>query len=232
MPSLGAVRNKTLRDVAYESIKASIMNNESKQGEHLTIAGLANKLGISPTPVREAVVRLSNEGILDYVVNKSIRVSIITETSVKEIYEARRLLEIAIGKTFTDIFEEKQFIIEQLEVLRLDTHSLLKGNHNPDKYSSIDLKLHDVFIEIVQNSIIQDLFCMVGEKSLRIRTFVETTRMDGENSQEILKSTAREHLAIIEALLDCDKKRITRNLKLHLNNSEKRTLEALKRSIN
>ena len=227
MAKLGNVKLRTLRDVAYESIYEAIMKHELMPGETLTITNLAEKLGISPTPVREAVVRLSNEGILDYEANKRIKVSQIQREDVCEVYEARRLLELHIARKLVGVVKKNKELRKTLETLRDETRGLVEDQQRAEAYTLIDLKLHELFLDMVDNSVLGELLYLVGNKSLRIRTFVEATNEDKGIPGELLNIGAKEHLDIIEALLSCDEDQAAAAVDAHLLNSEKRTLKSL-----
>ena len=94
MKTLGAIkRNPTLADKAYEIIKEAIIANELKPGQILTEEGLAEKLQISRTPIKSALLRLVYEEIAEYNGNKSVVVSDITEKSIEDITIVRKSLE-------------------------------------------------------------------------------------------------------------------------------------------
>lgn len=232
MAKLGNVKIRTLRDVAYESINEAIMKHELMPGETLTITNLAEKLGISPTPVREAVVRLSNEGILDYEANKRIKVSQIAREDVCEIYEARRLIEIYMSRKLVSAIKKNERLKTNLEELKKATLLLIETEQDPEHYMRIDLSLNELFLNIIDNAVLKELFYIVGNKSLRIRTFVEAKNKNENTSGEELKPSAHEHLEIIEALLSGSKDRVAGAMEMHLANSEKRTLKSLEEHFN
>lgn len=227
MTNLGNIKLRTLRDVAYESIKESIMKHELMPGETLTITKLSTLLGISPTPVREAVLRLSNEGILDYEANKRVKVSKIEIEDVSEIYEARRLIEVYISRKFVGGLKKNKGLKKKLEELKEETSNLVRTKQGAEHYAIIDLKLHELFLDLVGNGIIKELFYILGNKSLRIRTLVEATNKDRGISSEVLQNGASEHLAIVEALLSENENQVVGAMEAHLINSEKRTLKYL-----
>ena len=83
MKTLGAIkRNPTLADRAYEIIKEAIIANELKPGQVLTEEGLAEKLQISRTPIKSALLRLVYEEIAEYNGSKNVVVSDITENII------------------------------------------------------------------------------------------------------------------------------------------------------
>jgi len=90
---LEQVTTETLQEKVYTAIKDSIMRNDLLPGQPLSIDELARDLGVSPTPVREALTRLSADGLVERVRNKTAVVAEITAEDVRQVYEVRKLLE-------------------------------------------------------------------------------------------------------------------------------------------
>ena len=89
----------SLREEAHRVIRSAIITGEIVPGEIYSAPSLASALGVSPTPVREALLDLVNENLLEVVRNRGFRVVPLTEYDLDEIYELRILLEVpAIGK--------------------------------------------------------------------------------------------------------------------------------------
>ena len=189
---------------------------------------LAESLGISHTPIREAVVRLADEGILDYEPNKKLRVSEITEKDVKQVYEVRRLLEVHVAKSIRGHLEKNTKLAERLQHLRKKTENLCQNTARPSSYSQVDLELNEIFLFLIQNTILKELFNLVGDRALRIRTFVEATVKSRPNGSYNLNASVQEHLRIIKALEKGDIEKIEASIVDHLNNSEQRTLTSIR----
>ncbi len=90
---LEPVRRETLHETAYTEIRAALTSGRMKMGESLTLRSLAAALGISETPVREAVRRLVTEGALEAVPNRSISVPVMTRAKLEEQRQVRVELE-------------------------------------------------------------------------------------------------------------------------------------------
>jgi DNA-binding GntR family transcriptional regulator len=228
MKKLNNIGARTLREKAYQSIKESVLTNTFMPGESLSTDLLAESLGISHTPVREAVVRLADEGILDYEPNKKLRVSKITQEDVKQVYEVRRLLEVHVVKSIPDHLEKNAKLVERLRHLRKKTENLCQKTARPSSYSQVDLELNEIFLFLIENTILKELFNLVGDRALRIRTFVEATVKSRPNGSYNLNASAQEHLRIIKALEQGDIEKIEASIVDHLNNSEQRTLTSIK----
>ncbi len=90
---LAPVRRQTLHETAYAEIRNALTSGRMKMGESLTLRSLAAALGISETPVREAVRRLVTEGALEAVPNRSISVPVMTRAKLAEQRQVRVTLE-------------------------------------------------------------------------------------------------------------------------------------------
>ena len=82
-----------LRDVVFNTLRQAILRGELKPGERLMEIQLANKLGVSRTPIREAIRKLELEGLVLMIPRKGAEVAEITEKSLKDVLEVRRALE-------------------------------------------------------------------------------------------------------------------------------------------
>jgi DNA-binding GntR family transcriptional regulator len=227
MKKLNNIGARTLREKAYQSIKESVLTNKLMPGESLSTDLLAESLGISHTPIREAVVRLADEGILDYEPNKKLRVSKITAKDVKQVYEVRRLLEVHVAKSIKGHLKKNPKLVERLQHLRKKTENLCQKKARPSSYSQVDLELNEILLCLIQNTILKELFNLVGDRALRIRTFVEATVKSIPNGSYDLNASAQEHLRLIKALQKGDIEKIEASIVDHLNKSEKRTLKSI-----
>lgn len=84
---------QTVTDRVYDILKSRIINGELEPGTRLKHIELAEELGVSPTPVREALGKLESVGLVEYASRKGWSVRIITDDEAKQIYEVREYLE-------------------------------------------------------------------------------------------------------------------------------------------
>ena len=82
-----------LRDVVFNTLRQAILRGELKPGERLMEIKLANKLGVSRTPIREAIRKLELEGLVLMVPRKGAEVADISEKSLRDVLEVRKALE-------------------------------------------------------------------------------------------------------------------------------------------
>ena len=227
------LENATLRERAYKALKDSILRNELLPGEVLSIDSLAKALGISQTPVREALTKLSADGLVEYERNKGFRVASITEDDVHETYEVRRLLEpyaasLVAKKVSTDPSLERRLheLRKTAEIIqKLVTSGKVLNPSQYEVYMGIDLRLHEIMLEAVGESLLGSVLALVGNHSLRIRSFVEAS--SNHFDSEVALTVTGEHLAIIEALLSQDPEGVQESVRGHLFNAEMRTFRAV-----
>ena len=82
-----------LRDVVFKTLRRGILTGELKPGERLMEIHLANRLGVSRTPIREAIRKLELEGLVTMIPRRGAEVANITEKNLKDVLEVRQALE-------------------------------------------------------------------------------------------------------------------------------------------
>jgi DNA-binding GntR family transcriptional regulator len=92
LPALGTRRN--LREEITETLRAAVISGELRPGVVYSAPSLATQFGVSPTPVREAMLDLAGEGLVDTVRNKGFRVTELSESDLDELSELRALIEV------------------------------------------------------------------------------------------------------------------------------------------
>ena len=102
-----------LRDVVFKTLRQAILKGDLAPGERLMEIQLANQLGVSRTPIREAIRKLELEGLVIMIPRRGAEVAKITEKDLKDVLEVRTSLEeLAIGLACERITDEK---IERLK---------------------------------------------------------------------------------------------------------------------
>jgi len=235
---LEQVITETLQEKVYGVIRDSITKNDLLPGQGLAIEKLAQELGVSPTPVREALARLVGDGLVERTQNKIAFVAKITIEDVHQVYEVRKLLEpyaaslttkrLSSGHNLEDKLRGvKQEVGEIQGILTTATISLTSSQY--EAYLGIDLQLHEIMLEALGDTLLAKVFSLVGKHSLRIRSFAEA--IAGPSRGEVIHNITGEHLVIIEALLGKDSERVQEAVKQHLDNAKERTLKAIKNCI-
>lgn len=212
----------TLRDQVFDALKEAILTNKLPPGEELKVEELAADLGVSSTPIREALVRLGDMGLVELVPNKGARVSLICPEDIRALWEVRRLLEpyaarIAVATT----------PVEEIDSLEKQLESVLADPDNLQKYVESDFALHAALYKHLDNRFLFNILDQVNSQYQRIRYFAESGLPSLQ--REIVTQVTLEHLAIVRAMKTGSAEHTAEEVERHLRNGEKRTLAALQR---
>ncbi len=210
-----------LRERVYDSIKNLILQNKLFPGQVIVIDRLAEVLGVSQTPIREALGMLELDGLVSTSQYRNPRVVNIETKDVEELYDMRLLVEPwAIQHSIDHISIEQ---IEEVEK-SLQTAYSEAANKNFAPHLESDIRLHRMILSSTGNAFFWQLASRVHDRSIRIRSLVEVTG----DAQEILR-IIEEHFQIVAAMKQQDHSLASQYLNKHLVDGKVRTLAALKR---
>ena len=206
-----------LREVVCESLREAIRNGVLKPGERIMEIQLAEELGVSRTPVREAIRNVELEGYVvmmprrgTYVANMSIR-------DINEIFEIRTALEsLSNGLAAEHITDEE---LEHLQRLLVIIGGYIKDG-NIEKIVETDIEFHDLMYHAARNQRLVGIISNLRDQLTRFRTL--SMSYPGR-----LEATLDEHKAIVEAIANGDRKAASKAAEQHMENSEKTLLKAM-----
>jgi DNA-binding GntR family transcriptional regulator len=137
-----------LADMAYEAIHDAIVSKSLQPGSKLLVRDLAQRLGISYTPVKEALVKLAGEGLVQIIPRKGAYVALLTIPDVVEIYELREVLEgLAAAKAAAVTTEDQLAKIAGY----LNDGKLCIASGEVKRYSDVDILFHSAIAEASRN---------------------------------------------------------------------------------
>jgi GntR family transcriptional regulator, rspAB operon transcriptional repressor len=189
----------------YQTIKERIINMQLRPGEVLMAKRLAEQLGASRTPVREALVRLAHEELIEPSEGRKFKVAELNLVRIMEIYDIRAALE---GKAVAVAVEKATD--EQLEQLER-THSILQNDFKQSDYDAFlvaDFAFHQKIVEICGNQSMKKILENMAMHIQRIRYLTV-------NIEDRLLNTLPEHGAILDALKRRDSAEAQRALNVH-----------------
>ena len=198
----------SLADQVFENLESDILSGKYQRGELLTEGKLSQTLGVSRTPIREALRRLSQEHIIEES-GKGVIVLGITEDDLKDIFYIRQRIEgvcaAQAAKNRTD---------EQLAVLReaLEFQEFYLKKKDPDKIKTMDSRFHETIYRMSGSSVFCDVLVPLHRKIQKYR------RASLSNKSRAAASVA-EHRAIFEAIAAGDEKRAEELFNKHLENA-------------
>ncbi|MBX2837196.1 MAG: GntR family transcriptional regulator [Gammaproteobacteria bacterium] len=187
-------------DAAYEQLREQIQRNELAPGFQAPEPEIASQLGMSRTPVREALLRLEAEGFVELIPRRGVRVLPLSPNDMKDIYQILTCLESEAAAQLATIGLSKVQLTE-LEQATLDMEAALKGD-NLTQWANADNRFHSKVLEFNGNQRLWDVASTLSNQSHRARMMTLRLRKLPVNS-------SKEHRAIINAIKkgDADKAR-------------------------
>jgi DNA-binding GntR family transcriptional regulator len=203
------------RQAIVQSLLADVMQGRLRAGAHLVTQELAGRFGVSHTPIREALITLAGIGIIDLLPNRGAVVRRVTAAEVREVCQVRRVLECeatrsACGRIDTD----------QLQAVAAELRGLMAPKQRPgpgfiERARAVDSRLHDLIAESSGNT-------FLAKELSRLKTLFRAFRDvawkhdEARNDYHRLTEEAREHLAVVEALLAGDARGAARAMARHI----------------
>ena len=205
---------KSLRGQVFDKIRSDILNGKYKRGEELVESSIGKELGISRTPVREAIRQLELEGLVQLVPNKGAFVTGISEKDVRDIYLIRARLEgLAARMAAKNITPELLDAMEETVVLS-EYHE--KKEHY-EQVCEMDSKFHKLLYKASGSRILEHTLTDFHQYVQRVRmaSIMKKRRMEKSND---------EHDAILTAIREHDEEKAELVATRHISN----TVENLK----
>ena len=197
-----------LRDVVFNTLRQAILRGELKPGERLMEIQLANKLGVSRTPIREAIRKLELEGLVLMIPRKGAEVAEITEKNMRDVLEVRKALEeLAVQLACEKITAEE---IEEMKKAAEEFRMILK-NKDITEIAEADVRFHDIIYMATDNQKLILLLNNLREQMYRYR--VEYLK-EGETRDVLVK----EHEELTKAIRERDVERAKQLSFQHIEN--------------
>lgn len=207
-----------LRDVVFNTLRRAILTGQLKPGERLMEVHLANRLGVSRTPIREAIRKLELEGLVIMIPRRGAEVARITEKSLKDVLEVRRALDaLSVELACERITGEG---MERLWGACQEFERAAKGK-DASVIARADVALHDIIVEAAGNLRLAQLVNNLSEQMYRYR-FVYIKE---ESKHDMLVA---EHREIYESIAGRDRERAARAARLHIDNQEKSIIRQIR----
>ena len=211
-----------LRDVVFNTLRQAILRGELKPGERLMEIQLANKLGVSRTPIREAIRKLELEGLVLMIPRKGAEVADITEKSLRDVLEVRKALEeLAVQLTCDKITKEQ---IRELEQAAEQFKKTLKSN-DITEIAEADVRFHNIIYLATDNQKLILLLNNLREQMYRYR--IEYLKRADKYSQLLA-----EHEEIIRRIEKKQKKEAAEIVCKHIDNQVAAVMDLIRTKNN
>lgn len=181
----------------FQRIREDILKGKYKEHEELRENTIGKELGVSRTPVREALRQLELEGLVSIIPNKGAYVTGISPKDVKDIYMIRSMLEGLCARWATENITEEQ--MEELEetILLSEFHMKREGSYNVEQITMLDGRFHAILYEASNSRILSHVLA-------DFHKYVQPARKSSVVSEERARKSIREHKQILRAIRDKD----------------------------
>lgn len=207
-----------LRDVVFHTLRRAILRGELKPGQRLMEIQLANKLGVSRTPIREAIRKLELEGLVLMIPRKGAEVAEITEKNLRDVLEVRCALEELAVQLACERIDKQE--IQELREAAERFHAVL-GSDDITQIAAADEAFHDVIFVATDNGRLIQLLNNLREQMYRYR-------IEYLKKKECYPQLLEEHQEIIASIEGHDKEKATRITGQHINNQVDTVLGTLR----
>ncbi len=209
---------KPLRDVVSEALRQAIKDGILKPGERLMEIRLAEELGVSRTPIREAIRKLELEGFVVMVPRRGTYVADISLKDISQVFEIRGALEeLAAGLAAERITTDE---LENLERILVEINEYMERG-DFDKIVDADVRFHDALYHASRNQRLVDILNNLREQMLRFRSI--SMHYPGR-----LAATWEEHRQMVENIANHNSAMARKVAKKHMENSEKTLLKGIR----
>lgn len=211
-----------LRDVVFKTLRQAILKGELEPGERLMEIQLAERLGVSRTPIREAIRKLELEGLVLMIPRRGAEVAEITEKSMRDVLEVRRALEVLAVSLSCDRISG-----EQIEALKEAAEEFDRSLTLDDvtRTAEADVHFHDIIYRSTDNQRLIQLLSNLGEQMYRYR--VEYLK-----HREFHPQISREHKELISYLEAGQKGQAEEKIAVHIDKQAQAVLETIRRNRN
>lgn len=182
--------NSSLRIQVFNAIEDAILNGEYKDGESLSELKISSELGVSRTPVREALMRLENEGLVKNIPNKGAVVVGVTEKDIEDIYAIRIRIEgLAANLAASNINEDELRALEKIA----DLQEFYLYKNDIEQIFELDSDFHKIIYEASRSRPLRFMLT-------NFHNYIKHARDISVNAQGRAEKTVAEHRAILEAI--------------------------------
>lgn len=207
-----------LRDVVFDVLRQNILTGELKPGERLMEIHLANKLGVSRTPIREAIRKLELEGLVTMIPRRGAEVAEITEESLHEVLEVRRALDVfCVELSCERITDEEKILLEKAMI----AFEEVAKEKNIKEIAKADVIFHEVIMNATRNNRLIQLIQNLSEQVYRYRF----EYIKDESGHDTL---IEEHRLIYQSIIENNTEEAVRVVTMHINNQERAIIQHIR----
>jgi len=195
------------REIAYERLKDALQHADLEPGEVLSETRLSESLGISRTPVREALRQLAQEGLVNIIPGRAITVAVHSVQSILDVVHLRLLLEPELVRLTTGSLSSSELdrligAVRDMEV------ACEQGNQSA--WSRADTRFHEILGEACPNQLLGEIVTQMRNRAHHL------ANIDSQTNPRRLRACTIEHREIIDSIVDRNDQAAAETTRLHL----------------
>jgi phosphonate utilization transcriptional regulator len=213
-PTIALLQTNSLASVVQQAIEQAILSGEHAPGSKLNEATLAEKLGVSRGPIREAFRMLDEAGLVRTEKNRGVFVRDISLAEAAEIFDVRAAMEEMVGRQLASQMTQAQ---QQEITTLLNDMTQAVADQNADAYHQLNLHFHERLVEMTGNRRLLAMY----RKLIKELSLFRRLNLGGS---DVLPQSAQSHRDIFKAITSGDAEGAGRIMANHVQASKQRTL--------
>ncbi len=193
--NLQRIKPRVLRQEVLTALRTAILANEIGAGSRLLEADVAEKMGVSRAPVREAIRHLEQEGLVEIFPHRGAVVVGLPETEIDAIYELRAVIEGRATAASVDLVGESE--LARLEALIDEMRAAIK-TREVEAIAEFDLQFHGLIVEWSGLTLLRHIWSSL-DGLVRVRSYQALDR-PGSTAKYFLKNAAGSHTVLVDAI--------------------------------
>ncbi len=201
--------NRSLTAIIFERVREDILSGKYVNGDKIVEAKLAEELGVSRTPVREALKQLELDGLVESLPNRGVIVKGITDQDIEDIYSIRLAIEAIAARWAVERMEDSE--VEQLKEI-YDLMEFYTFKEDVQKTFELNTKFHETMYRGTKSRYLEHVL-----KDFQL--FIKSTRNESLKSEGRIDRALEEHKRILDAFHDRNPEQAVEAIVGHLVNS-------------
>lgn len=197
-----------LRDVVFVTLREAILEGKLKPGDRLMEIQLSNQLGVSRTPIREAIRMLEKEGLAITIPRKGAQVAKLSEKDMEDVLEIRNVLDELAVSTACDRMEDDELMA--LKAAK-ESFEIAVKKKDTTAIAEADVAFHDVIYQACKNPKLENILNNLREQMYRYR-------LEYVKDESVYKNLVEEHNALYEGFVKKNKELLITITNKHLQN--------------
>jgi DNA-binding GntR family transcriptional regulator len=211
-----SLSTRSLAGRTTEVLRQAILRGHFEPGQRLEQDAIAEELGVSRTPVREAIAALQSEGLLYARPHRGVFVTTVSKEDIRNLFDLRALLEAEVVRQAASHIPDT--VIDELESLLVDAQRAYEDGDQVAPFDA-DRRLHETLLEFTENDLLKEVLDGINNRIRVVRGFAQMR--PGPHVEEF----TQEHFAIVGSLRQRDPEAVATLMKEHLKNSGARLQE-------